>query len=32
MDRNLIPKPQETGCERRDVIGVFWIRPPPRWS
>jgi hypothetical protein len=27
MDRNLIPKPQETGCERRDVVGVFWIRP-----
>lgn len=26
MDRNLIPKPQETGCERRDVIGVFWVR------
>jgi hypothetical protein len=26
MDRNLIPNPQETGCERRDVIGVFWIR------
>lgn len=26
MDRNLIPKPQETGCERRDVVGVFLIR------
>lgn len=25
-DRNLIPKPQESGCERRDVIGVFWLR------
>jgi hypothetical protein len=27
MDRNLIPKPQEAGCERRDVVGVFWVRP-----
>jgi hypothetical protein len=26
MDRNLIPKPQETGCERRDVVGVFLVR------
>jgi hypothetical protein len=26
LDRNLIPKPQETGCERRDVVGVFWVR------
>lgn len=26
MDRNLVPRAQDTGCERRDVIGVFWLR------
>jgi hypothetical protein len=26
VERNLIPKPQDVGCERRDVVGVFWVR------
>jgi hypothetical protein len=26
VDRNVIQRPQEPGCERRDVVGVFWIR------
>jgi hypothetical protein len=27
LDRNLLPRPQDAGCERRDVIGVFWLKP-----
>lgn len=26
LDRNLLPRPQESGCERRDVIGVFLLK------
>lgn len=26
LDRNLLPRPQAEGCERRDVVGVFLLR------
>ncbi|CAN5472743.1 hypothetical protein BH23ACI1_BH23ACI1_02880 [soil metagenome] len=26
LDRNLLPRPQDAGCERRDVVGIFWLR------